>query len=88
MWKVCVDLFAGSGGFSHGWIEGGGRVAVAVDVWEEALQNHALNHPQVPILNLELVRITLAFHLQELFADRGIHLPRRQINGLQVWEAA
>jgi site-specific DNA-cytosine methylase len=54
MWKVCIDLFAGSGGFSHGWIQAGGRVAVAVDVWEEALQNHALNHPQVPVLNLEL----------------------------------
>ena len=54
MWKVCIDLFAGSGGFSHGWIQAVGRVAVAVDVWEEALQNHALNHPQVPVLNLEL----------------------------------
>ena len=32
MWKVCIDLFAGSGGFSHGWIQAGGRVAVAVDV--------------------------------------------------------
>jgi len=54
MLKVCIDLFAGSGGFSHGWIQAGGRLAVAVDVWEEALQNHALNHPEVPILNLEL----------------------------------
>lgn len=78
MWKVLIDLFAGSGGFSHGWIEAGGRVAVAVDVWEEALENHSFNHPQVPILCLELggdieetVRVLRAY--LEPFGD-SIHL--------------
>jgi len=54
MWKVCIDLFCGTGGFSHGWIQAGGKVAVAVDVWAEALENHKHNHPKVPILQMEL----------------------------------
>jgi DNA (cytosine-5)-methyltransferase 1 len=52
--KVLIDLFCGTGGFSHGWIQGGGGIAVSVDNWEDALKNHALNHPDVPVLNLSL----------------------------------
>lgn len=54
MKKVAIDLFACSGGFSHGWIQGGGEIAVAVDSWGVALANHAFNHPNVPILKREL----------------------------------
>ena len=52
--KVLIDLFCGTGGFSHGWIQGGGGIAVSVDNWEDALKNHAHNHPEVPVLNLSL----------------------------------
>jgi len=52
--KVLIDLFCGTGGFSHGWIQGGGGIAVSVDNWQDALVNHQLNHPDVPVLNLSL----------------------------------
>lgn len=52
--KILIDLFCGTGGFSHGWIQGGGGIAVSVDNWEDALKNHAFNHPDVPVLNLSL----------------------------------
>lgn len=51
---VAIDLFAGGGGFTEGWIQGGGEVALAIDNWPEAIETHRLNHPDVPILNMEL----------------------------------
>ena len=80
MLKVCIDLFCGSGGFSHGWIQGGGVVAVAVDFWEEALENHAFNHPNVPTLKLKLggpiwkVAILLRRYLEKFGDDVHFHL--------------
>lgn len=77
--KIAIDLFCGTGGFSHGWIEAGGHIAVAVDNWEEALKNHAHNHPSTPTLKLELggdiekTAETLRTYL-EPFGDCHFHL--------------
>ncbi len=54
MRKICIDLFSCSGGFSHGWIEGGGEVVLAVDCWAEALLNHHYNHPSVEVRKMTL----------------------------------
>ena len=61
MLKVAIDLFAGTGGFSHGWIQAGGVIAVAVDVWDKALKNHEHNHPETPTLKMELGHYSIEY---------------------------
>lgn len=45
---VLVDLFAGAGGLSTGFLASGYRVALAVDSDRSACRTFALNHPDVP----------------------------------------
>jgi site-specific DNA-cytosine methylase len=40
-----IDLFCGAGGFSEGARQAGCEVVLAVDMWKEALDVHADNHP-------------------------------------------
>jgi DNA (cytosine-5)-methyltransferase 1 len=40
-----IDLFCGCGGFSAGAALAGATVLLGVDMWQEALDVHALNHP-------------------------------------------
>lgn len=49
MHYLAIDLFCGAGGFTHGWIEAGGEVLLAVDSWDEAVALHAANHPEVRV---------------------------------------
>lgn len=80
MLKVALDLFAGTGGFSHGWIQAGGVIAVAVDVWDKALQNHEHNHPGTPTLKMELGQYSIEHTAKILtgfldcFSGEEIHL--------------
>ena len=80
MLKVGIDLFAGTGGFSHGWIKAGGVIAVAVDEWDEALQNHEHNHPGTPTLKMRLGQHSIEYTAQILkrfldcFHGEEIHL--------------
>jgi site-specific DNA-cytosine methylase len=46
-----IDLFAGGGGATEGFIQGGGNVVLAVDSWDSAIKLHELNHPEIPIIN-------------------------------------
>ena len=46
---LAIDLFCGAGGFTHGWIEAGGEVLLAVDSWDEAIALHHANHPEVNV---------------------------------------
>jgi DNA (cytosine-5)-methyltransferase 1 len=45
---VVVDLFAGAGGLSEGFLRCGYRVALAVDLDRSACRTLALNHPEIP----------------------------------------
>jgi len=45
---VLVDLFAGAGGLSTGFLAHGYRVALAVDSDRSACRTFVLNHPEVP----------------------------------------
>lgn len=45
---VAVDLFAGAGGISHGLLESGYEIALAVDNDRRATDSYRLNHPQLP----------------------------------------
>ena len=72
-----VDLFCGGGGTTKGMIDAGVKVVLAVDIYEEALQMHRLNHPEVECLNYELGgSITLAASMirQRLTPDAHFHL--------------
>lgn len=70
----CIDLFCGGGGFSHGFIQGGGKIVLAVDNWEKALQFHELNHPGVKTMNYELGGNIEEFaRILESYIDRTFH---------------
>ena len=53
-----VDLFAGAGGLSEGFVRAGFEVFGAVEVDETAARTYRLNHPGVPdervLVDLEL----------------------------------
>jgi len=49
-----VDLFAGFGGASVGATDAGCDVVLAVDCWKEAMEVHALNHPETVHLCVSL----------------------------------
>lgn len=51
---VVVDLFAGIGGATQGFINAGAKVILAVDNWDSAIDVHVHNFPNCPALNLEL----------------------------------
>ena len=54
MTKYLIDLFCGAGGFSEGAKQAGYKVVIAIDMWEEALKVHKLNHPYTIHLQIEL----------------------------------
>jgi DNA (cytosine-5)-methyltransferase 1 len=45
---VAVDLFAGAGGISHGLLNAGYDIKLAVDHDRSATDSYRLNHPQIP----------------------------------------
>lgn len=49
-----VDLFCGMGGASHGAVNAGYDVVLAVDSWELAIEAHTLNHPSATHMVSEL----------------------------------
>ena len=77
---VLIDLFCGTGGFTHGWLEAGGEVAVVVDSWKEALDNHTLNHPSIATWYFELggdipyTAKTLQMFLKRFGEDIHLHI--------------
>lgn len=45
--ETAIDLFAGGGGFTEGAEQAGLKVLWAANHWKEAVEIHALNHPEV-----------------------------------------
>ena len=58
MLKV-VDLFCGMGGATLGYENSGCKVVLAIDKWEEALETHSANIPDVPTLCCDISVIPL-----------------------------
>jgi len=49
-----IDLFCGCGGFSAGAVQAGAKILLAADKWKDALDVHALNHPDAEHICTEL----------------------------------
>jgi DNA (cytosine-5)-methyltransferase 1 len=52
-----VDLFAGAGGMGLGFRDAGFRVALAIENDRDAAQTYRLNHPGVPVLEVDMRRV-------------------------------
>ena len=57
---ICIDLFAGLGGFSEGARQAGAHVAWAGNHWQAAVAAHALNHPDTEHLCQDLAQANWA----------------------------
>ena len=69
-----VDLFCGGGGFTHGAIEAGAKVALAIDSCPDAVKVHRLNHPKTPCIKIELGGdIVVIATLIRLYLDNEAH---------------
>jgi len=49
-----IDLYCGMGGFTQGAIDAGATVILSVDFWDEVVEVHKLNHPDIPCLQMTL----------------------------------
>lgn len=53
----CIDLFAGAGGFSNGFVEEGFEVKLAIDKFEAAAETYKRNHEGVNFLREDIKTI-------------------------------
>ncbi|MFJ9386985.1 DNA cytosine methyltransferase [Peribacillus sp. NPDC101481] len=56
MYKV-LDLFAGCGGLSEGFLQAGFNLAVSVEIDEKACETQRLNHPETKIIQGDLTKL-------------------------------
>ena len=54
---ICIDLFSGSGGLSHGLQLAGFRSVAAVDFDKNAADTYQLNHPEAVVLNRDISKL-------------------------------
>lgn len=52
-----IDLFSGAGGLGLGFRKAGFRVALAVEMNRDAAQTYRLNHPGVPVLEIDVAKL-------------------------------
>lgn len=72
-----VDLFCGGGGFTEGAIRANAEVVLSIDCWDEAIEIHKANHPNVPCENYTLggsIVETAAFIRSRLTPGAHFHL--------------
>jgi len=53
-----LDLFCGCGGLSLGFIQAGYNVIAGLDVWQDALDTFAFNHPDSQVIHTDLFKIS------------------------------
>lgn len=54
-----IDFFCGMGGASLGYKHSGCDVVLAIDKWDSALQTHAYNLKEIPVLNCDIENLNL-----------------------------
>jgi DNA (cytosine-5)-methyltransferase 1 len=52
-----LDLFAGCGGFSHGFLQAGYEVVAFVENWQPAIETFRKNHPQATLIGRDITLI-------------------------------
>ena len=67
-----IDLFAGAGGLSQGFIKAGFDVALAVEYDAEIAQAFTLNHPDVPIIVNDIRNVDFTSVYQQIGPVEGV----------------
>ena len=70
---IAIDLFAGGGGLTVGLKRAGFRVALAVDLEEQAVRTYAANHLDVHVARLDVKEVSRDF-CRSVLKDRAIDL--------------
>lgn len=70
---VCVDLFCGAGGLTHGLIEAGVRVVAGVDFDEACEHPYSANHEGIAFHQHDVARLP-ASKLEEWFGDASVRV--------------
>jgi len=66
----CIDLFAGAGGFSAGFVEKGFKIDLAVDFFSAAADSYKINHKDTKFIEADIKKITGDKILDSINAER------------------
>ncbi len=69
-----IDLFAGCGGFSQGFLDAGFEVATANEFWEPAIETYKLNHEKVKFIEGDITKQEIKEQLYKTVNDRKINV--------------
>ena len=69
---VAIDLFAGCGGLSKGFMDAGFEIAVGVDNDEAALDTFRFNHPGAVGMNADLSKQETFDEIRKIAGSREI----------------
>lgn len=67
-----LDLFAGCGGFSHGFLNGNFDIAVANEFWEPAQLTYEKNHPDTQLIRGDVTKKETRASIYEAVGDTGV----------------
>jgi len=70
---VCVDLFCGAGGLTHGLIKAGVRVVAGVDFDEACKHPYTANHKEIAFYKHDIAKLK-ASELEKLFGDASVRV--------------
>ena len=69
-----VDLFAGCGGFSQGFIKAGFEVVAANEYWHPAVETYEYNHKKVKMIEGDITKIEIKNQLFSQIQSRKINV--------------
>lgn len=69
--RVC-DFFCGAGGFSEGFRQKGFKVVFALDIWKDAVDTHALNHPDCMHSQMDIRELDAPEKIDDVVPDTEI----------------
>ena len=61
-----IDLFAGVGGLSYGFMQAGFDVVLANEIDETIAMSYSKNHPQTKMINKDITKLDI----EEIFKDK------------------